>query len=990
MTAKAVSVILSCMNIAVEHHGFDLKHTEFIEEYQTHACLYEHVKTGAKVLTLDNDDNNKVFTISFRTPVENSYGIPHILEHSVLAGSKNYPLKEPFADLIKSSLATFINAYTFPDKTIYPVATANTQDLYNLATVYLDAVFNPLLTDSILLREGWHHEIDPETGKLIYKGVVYNEMWGSYSNPYGEIFDEAASSVFPDTTYQHRSGGNPQVIPDLTPDMIREFHQKYYHPSNSFSFFYGNDHSSKRFELLDKYFSKYERAEIDSTIHTQPLDKIPYEATRKIMNYDDVNKGTTLRAFVFGDSKDTSDVFKRHIEAYYLFGTAGSPVYKALTDAKLGDEFYVGSPNMSSPDFDPLAQKWAVFGLKNVPLDQFTPVQNLIESSIREAAENINIQNLQASLSTTEFNLREFDTGSYPQGLSLIEQILGTWLYDGNPFEALRYENKLNEIKEYLNNPNEFKENLFKYWVDYKHQTRIYLVPDEEMKKNWSEAPKAKLAKVQESLSEEEVNEIKKVQAELQAEQEAPEKPENKNLLPTLQLSDIPTNNQLIGREIFMISDCLALFHEQNTQNIVYLIIKNEIDHINPDFIPYIPLFINTLFESDSKSRSMQDIQFDLGTYTGGFSITTEPGTTLSGERKFFLNINLRCLPEHSVQAANVVNEIIFDTKLNDKKVLSKILTESVSSYKDAIATNGMSFGSMIAKSHLSPVSYLANMLEGVPQYEFLKDLAENLDSKFDEIINVFEELRTTLFVRNNTAVNITTTISSRPEAESAAHLILKKLPKKVTNSSSIFESIKPKAQKSIQGFTSPSEVNFVTVCHRLRRFGYKHTEAMRVINNYLRMDVHWEAIRLVGGAYGTSNRYSFLEDIMTFSSYRDPNISKTIQTYLNTGEKLIKADLSKDDLNKMIIGAVSSFDNHLLPYQKGVASFNWHVYGISDEYRQKKREEILSTTIEDFHKLGKAMIQGAEHSTITVFGSKTNLEEAAKEIENLKINTLL
>jgi hypothetical protein len=974
--------------MSIQHSKFTTIRSEHIPERNATATLLEHNKTGAKVLKIDNEDNNKVFSVTLRTPVDNDYGIPHILEHSVLAGSKNFKLKEPFADLIKSSLATFINAFTYPDKTVYPVASTNQQDLLNLSRVYLDAVFNPNLTESTLMREGWHYEVDPETDKLIYKGVVYNEMWGSYANPYGEIFDESMSAVFPDTTYNNRSGGNPQVIPELTYDEIRDFHAKYYHPSNSMAILYGNDTSNDLLDLLDEYYSEYDKQEVDSTIHPQPMKDTPQHVTRGIMNYSDEKKGTTLLSHVFSHSSDQDDIFKRHLEAYYLLGTSGSPLYKALMESELGEEVFIGSPDLGNGEFDPLVQNWTLFGLKNVDVDKFDDVHTIIQDVLKETIANVDADNLRSSLNTLEFNLKEDDTGRTPQGLSLIGRILGTWLYDGDPFEALKYSDQINEIKSYLENVDEFKQNIQKYWLDYPHQVRVDLTPDPSMKEEWKTKPVKQLEAKQNSLSPEELDAIKSTQDALIKEQEAPDTEENLATLPVLKISDISNENEVIPKEITSIENSTVLYHNQPTQDLIYLDLFCDMNHIPNRLIPYLPMFTEMLFETGTTQKTHSELQFALGMYTGGVSISPSSHFTLSGQLVIGMNIQIRSLPEYADEAVKLCLEIMYDANISDTKKLKQLLIESKSNYQNALNSNGMGFVIGDLSAELGGDGNVSEQLGGISQYKHILKMIDDVETDPELVVSAFKELQQIAFGGEVTS-SITTTQSSRTKGEESLATILKGI-QPVDVSQFPVDDRGARNAGDAKAYSTVTQVNFTGMGFKLSPYGYIPHGSMNVINSYLRMGYLWEKVRLIGGAYGNRNMYDNLSDEYYLCSYRDPNIVSTLDTYKAIGQHLQNMDLSQAELDKLKIGTIGSYDSHLLPHQKGGVSLSRHLLGVTDQYRQIKRKEILSTTLLHFKETGTYFEAAAKDPIVRIVGNADQIKEAGQSIEGLNVEELL
>ena len=974
--------------MSYKDYNFKKIRNEIIAERNIDATLYEHVPTGARLMTLDNDDDNKVFALSFRTPVFNNYGLPHILEHSVFQGSEKYPLNDPFGHIIKSSLYTYLNASTYPDKTLYPVASTNTKDFFNLAGIYCDAALCPLLRDEDLDREGWHYEIDPDTNKLIYKGVVYNEMWGAMANVYREIFDKASAAIFPDTTYFYNSGGNPHEIPSITHDIIRQFHKDYYHPTNCYAFFYGNDRSDERFRLLDEYFNKFDKKTIDSRIRTQSLESLPDKVSLPLINYSDETKGVTLSSYVFGDTGNMEDLYDRYIEAYYLLGTTGSPLYKALQDSELGDEVFIASPQMGYPGFDEIAQKWALFGLKNVSINDMDAVHDLIRNTILQTIGTFDPRNLESSLSTIEFNLKEYDTGSTPPGLSMIDEIMTYWLYDGDPFEALRYEQRLASIKRYMDDSELFLKNLKTYWLDYHHQTRIDFVPDNQAKENWKQKPLDTLKQIQDSLSNDQIDAIKNKQIELQQQQEKAEDPDIVDLLPSLAISDLEKENEYIPREIITKKGTEIVYHDQQTNGIIYCSVYISIDHLDDKELAHLPLLCQMLFESGTSKRSLSELQFDIGTYTGGLSVNPTTTTTLDGKVLSNLKISLRCLPQYATICVELIEDILFHANLNNRAVLKQLISQNKSSYYDSITGNSFGYALSSIEKSLTPEGALSDIISGLDQFEFISSLKESDNEVLDGLSNRLISLRNIAFTQTQIKINVTTDKDSKGVAMNLVDGVVASIPQPVTNPHPIVRT-HTLSYDNI-AMTIPGKVNFAGVGFLMDKGAYTHTGSMAAVTKYLMRDFLWQKIRLIGGAYHTHNSYDNATGLFALCSYRDPNISKTLSTYLTIGEHLKNMNISKDQVDRLIIGSIKGFNTgHLLPHQKGGVSFGRYLNGVSDEYLQTRRSELLATNSKDFKRIGESISTSILQNSQRIIGNKDQINEELSS-SDYKIVTLV
>ena len=489
------------------NHGFELLEERHIAELKTSAKLFRHVKSGAELLSLSNDDDNKVFGITFRTPPSDSTGVAHILEHSVLCGSRKYPVREPFVELLKGSLKTFLNAFTYPDKTCYPVASQNLQDFYNLIDVYLDAVFYPRLTDFILDQEGWHFELESPDKPFIYKGVVFNEMKGAYSSPERVLAEYSQQSLFPDTTYGLESGGAPKEIVNLTFEQFKEFHRKFYHPSNARIYFYGNDDPQRRLSLLNEYLDAFDPIEADSTVGLQPPFESPKRIVRSFASGEDGGskpKGMITINWLLGEVTHVEDNMALHVLEYILLGMPGSPLRKALIDSGLGED--ITGAGMEGE----LRQMYFSIGLKGMDTAKADRFESLVLQTLTSLAkEGIDPGTVEAALNTIEFRLRENNSGGFPQGLVLMLRALTTWLYEGDPMALLAFEAPLAKVKSCAASEKSFFQDLIhRFFLNNPHRTTLILEPDPELGEREEAAEKERLSQIREAMSADQLQSI--------------------------------------------------------------------------------------------------------------------------------------------------------------------------------------------------------------------------------------------------------------------------------------------------------------------------------------------------------------------------------------------------------------------------------------------------------------------------------------------------
>ncbi len=592
--------------------AFNLVKEQHIPELNATAQLYTHKRTGARLLSIINDDENKVFGINFRTTPKDSTGVAHILEHSVLGGSEKYPVKEPFAELLKGSLATFVNAFTAPDKTIYPVASQNMQDFYNLIDVYIDAVLHPSISEQTFMQEGWHYEINDPSEPLTYKGVVFNEMKGAYSSPEGVLETRIFNSLFPKHTYGIDSGGDPGNIPDLTYENFKTFWETYYHPSNSFIFFYGNDDPGKRLKLIEGYLKPYKKRKVKSMV---PIAR-PFKKPKKVQYSYDAGEDAEIaqKNYLVVNWKlpDTSDAvlnYSFHVLGDILIGTPASPLRKALLDSGLGED--LAGVGMETS----LRQMVFSTGLKGTRARHAKKIEKLIFDTLESLVQNgIDPDTVTAAINTLEFRLRENNTGSFPRGIGLMLRALSTWLYDEDPFKMLAFEDSLNEIKARLSaDPRYFEKLIQTHLLDNVHRTTLRLKPDPELGHRLDEEEKARLEKIRASLSNEQVAELVENTKKLKQMQETPNSPEALATLPILKLEDLEKKSITVPIEVMELGDTRTLYHDLFTNGIVYLDIGFDLHALPKELVSLTEIFGRALFEiGTSFSRKRQDWNLEL------------------------------------------------------------------------------------------------------------------------------------------------------------------------------------------------------------------------------------------------------------------------------------------------------------------------------------------------------------------------------------------
>src|SRR5512138_508927 len=966
--------------------AFELVKEQTVPELNSVAKLYVHKRTGAELLSLVNDDENKVFGISFRTPPPDSTGVAHIMEHSVLCGSQKYRTKEPFVELVKGSLNTFLNAMTYPDKTCYPVASQNLQDFYNLIDVYMDAVLHPLISEQTLMQEGWHYEINDPGEPLTYKGVVFNEMKGAYSSPDGILETRVIESLFPRHMYGVDSGGDPRHIPDLTYENFRNFWETYYHPSNSFIFFYGNDDPENRLKLMEGYLKPYKKKKVKSVV---PLAR-PFKRPKKVeYSYDagddqDIDKKHYLTVnWKLPDTTDPVLNFSLRILGHILIGTSASPLKKALLDSGLGED--LAGIGMESE----LRHFIFSTGLKGTRKRHAKKIEKLIFDTLEGLArEGIDPDMVAASMNTVEFHLRENNTGAYPVGIALMRRAITTWIYDDeDPFKLLAFEAPLNEIKQRLaSDPRYFEKLIQTYLLDNVHRTTLRLRPDPEEGRRFEEDEKARLAKIRESLSKSQIAELVENTKKLKVRQETPDSSEALETLPVLKLQDLEKHNKIIPIDVLELENTKVLYHDLFTNGIVYLDLGFDLHALPKDLLPLTEIFARALLEMGTDKEDYVKLSQRIGKSTGGIHGSAVTTTTL-GSRESVAKLFLRgkATVQQSAELLNILKDILLSVNFDNKERLKQIVLEEKAGLESSLVPSGHAYVNQRLRAQFGESGWAKDQMSGIGYLFALRELAEDVQKRWKSVLKKLEAMREALITRNALICNVTLDVANwntfKPQLES----FLSALPAKPARLASF--GVTPEQKK--EGLTIPAQVNYVGKGANLYDLGYQHDGSAEVIVGYLRMAYLWEKIRVQGGAYGAFAVFDDASGVFTYLSYRDPNVAATIDNYDKAAAFLKSLDssrLSDNELTKAIIGAIGDLDTYQLPDAKGYTSMMRYLTNRTEELRQKTRDEVLSTNGEDFIAFGEVLEKVAQSNAVAVLGSQSALENANIGLEVTKL----
>ena len=956
-------------------HGFELIREQDIPELNTRARLWRHAGTGAELLSMENDDENKVFGITFRTPPPDSTGLPHIMEHSALGGSRKYPVKDPFIQLAKGSLNTFLNAMTYPDKTCYPVASQNIKDLYNLIDVYMDAVFYPRITPQTLQQEGWHHELQSRDEPMTFKGVVFNEMKGAYSSPANLLGRHSQRSLFPDTPYGLDSGGDPEKIPNLTYEQFKAFHGTYYHPSNARIFFYGDDDPDERLRLVQAYLKGFSRIEPRSDIplqarFEQPLKvTVPFDAGED-EGQADAKKGMLTVNWMLTETADAETTMGLIILDHILIGTPASPLRKALIDSGLGEDLAGGGLD------DGLRQMCFFTGLKGMVVEDADKVEDLIASTLAALAEDgLDPNMVEASVNTIEFSLRENNTGRYPRGLSLMIRSLSTWLYDGDPLAPLAFEAPLQAIKDRVAGGEHYFEGMIRdYLVENTHRTTLLLKPDAAVRQQQEAAEQARLAQARAAMSDDELDAVIASTRELKLLQETPDAPEALATIPMLALADLDVENKPIPLEIAGQEGAQILYHDLFTNGIVYLDVGFDLHALPQELLPYVPLFGQALVKIGTETEDFVQLSQRIGRTTGGIRPSTFTSAKTGDDRSAaWLFMRGKALASRADDLLGILHDILLTVKLDNQERFKQMVLEAKARTETGLVPGGHSVVHTRLGARFHEAGWVAEQMGGIDSLFFLRQLALDVESDWPSVLQKLEQVREVLINREAMVCNVTLDRANWEGIRPRLTAFLSALPA----APSVAAQWSPKPFPDGEGLTVPARVNFVAKGTDLYRAGYRFHGSVLAITNLLRTTWLWDKVRIQGGAYGGFCTFDRHSGVFDYLSYRDPNLLATLDNYDGTSQYLRELELSEDELIKSVIGAIGRLDHYQLPDAKGYTSLARHLIGESDERRQRMRDELLATTAADLCAFAEALQHVTEGGSVVVMGSQQAIDEA-------------
>ncbi len=958
-------------------HGFELIEERHIAEINSQARLYRHAKTGARLLSLENDDENKVFGVTFATPPEDSTGLPHILEHAVLCGSQTYPVKEPFKELRKGSLNTFLNAMTWPDKTVYPVASQNQADFYNLTRVYLDAVFKPFITPETLQAQGWHYETDGSDAPLTFKGVVFNEMKGAYSSPDALIGRFSQQSIFPDNIYGFDSGGDPAVIPDLTYEQFKRFYDRHYHPSNSYIYFYGDDHSDERLAMVDAYLSEYEPIEPAPPVALQPhlgvTRRFEYGYDAGAADGDDsaepARRSYVTLNWLLNEVVDLDTTLALDVLSHILVGTQASPLRKALLDSGLGEGVIGGGYDSS--------YRQAVFstGLKNIAAADSGRVEQLVLDTLAELArDGIDRDMIAASLNTIEFRLREANTGSFPRGLMVMFAALGGWLHGGDPLADLAYAAPLERLKQQAaDDPRFFEALIQRYLLDNPHRSVVLLQPDPGARERAEAAERARLDAARAAMSDADVAEVQATMERLKTLQDTPDTPEALATIPTLTLADLDREIRRIPVAEGELAGVPLLTHDLFTNGILYLDLGFDLASLPQRLLPYGELFGRLLLSMGTETQDYVKLSQRIGRETGGIYRMAHASTTRSGAAATHLFLRGKATLDKSQALLDILRDVLLTARLDNPERLRQIVLEEKAGREAGLIPGGHMVVLNRLRARYTTADWAAEQMGGVSYLFFLRELAQRIEQDWPAVLADLEAVRAALIRRGGMLCNVTVDQASFDAFQPQLADFLAHLPAGAPAAA----DWQPAQAEAPEGLTLPAQVNYVGKGANLYRLGYALHGSTFVAVKFLDNTWLWDKVRVQGGAYGGFCSFDSLSGVLAYLSYRDPNLLGTLQTYDAAAHYLRTVELTQGDVEKIIIGVIGQMDRYELPDAKGFTSLVRTLNGDTDAIRQRLRDEVLATTVADVRRLADLLDLVAQQGSVVVLGSEQAICEA-------------
>ena len=965
------------MEINKVYSGFRLDRIERIDEINGTAYEMKHEKSGARLIYIDSPDSNKVFNIAFRTTPHNSTGVAHIMEHSVLCGSRKFPLKEPFVELVKGSLNTFLNAMTYPDKTMYPVASKNDKDFHNLMDVYLDAVFYPRVREDaeIVMQEGWHYELENADDELTYKGVVFNEMKGVYSSPDSVLERQMMRELFPDTTYGVDSGGDPDYITDLTYEEFQEFYRVHYHPSNSYIFLYGDMNIEEQLAFLnDEYLSHFDAI----AVHTEVALQAPF-TEGKVVSYpysvgsEEPTDNRTLHSFAYV----LPDVTPEHSLAFEvlthaLLTSPAAPLKQALVKAGIGSD-------VSGYYLDSIRQPMWTVQATGSNLDKQADLQRIVESTLQELCDKgLDKELLEASLNSIEFALRESDFGGRPIGLAYIIRMMDNWLYDNDPLELLHYEEALTNIRNGL--AGTYFEDLIRHSIlNNNHKVLVSIYPERGLQERKDAEVKEHLAAVKANMTKEEIDAIVEQTKRLKIRQETPDSDEALASIPLLELSDLNPNMEAVERRESKIGNTTVHFVPTFTKGINYVGLYFKLNCLTEEELFYADILSDILGRVDTSERGYEALAKDINMNLGGLS-SDITAISKDGKRDEFtplMIVRAKALHTKLPDLCRLINEVVQKADYSDDSRLTELVQESKAIWDNEAFRRGNSIVSQRVMAQVSAVGKFRDN-GNLGYYQKISELASN-PAALPLLPEKLAEVARKIFRANNVDIMF---VGEEGELEAFKNL-MKPLVETWDTTELSSDGLQITGLSGNDGIVTAGKVQYVAQGGNFIDHGFKHVGPMSVLETILRYEYLWIRIRVQGGAYGAfANFYD--DGNMIFCSYRDPNLLETLDVYKELPQYLRDFTLTDREMRKYIIGTMSSLDLPMTPALRGPRAMGMYFSGAKLEDKVEFRKQVIACKPEDIVALADVVEPVLNDNHICTMGNEQKIKDAGNVFDNI------
>lgn len=965
-----------------EHHGFRLTEIHDMKEIGSRGLRFEHVKSGARLVKFENRDDDKVFMIGFRTPPPDNTGLPHIMEHSVLCGSRKFPSKEPFVELLKGSLKTFLNAFTSPDCTVYPVASRNAKDFRNLMDVYLDAVLYPRLLDDprILMQEGWHHEIDEPGGEISYKGVVYNEMRGAYSTPEALLYRRIRQSLFPDTAYGTDSGGDPDAIPELTQERFTAFHRRFYHPSNSVIVLYGDGDTMSELEFIDReYLSAFDRRDVDSALGMQETFAQPKDVEYEYpLSPGESEDGKTYLSLNWAVSSvlDPVESMAFEILGHMLTDTPAAPLRKAIVESGIGKDvfsYYNGS----------LLQ--APFGVvaKNAETGNKAAFEKLMLDTLSDLAQKgIDPKLLEASVNAIEFSKREADSGGYPDGLEPVSIALQSMIHGGSPFAPLEYGRIFDSLRKSMAE-GYFERLIEDRLVGNTHRATVVVRPRPGLSESRNAEIRRRLDEFKAGLSDTEILDLVEQTTELKRRQAEPDSPEDLAKIPSLTREDIGRKAEELPLREIRVGEVTMLAHDLFTKGIAYIDLYFDSGSVPEEDLPYLALLTDVVSRIDTERFSYGDLSRELNLHTGGIELEVQARRNLrTGALVPTLTVKSKALVRKLPELVDLLGEVLVRTVYGNRARLGEIVQETKSRMEMELNLSPHVMANRRLFSHISDAGRYMELTRGISQYRAIAEMTDNFDSKAGEIMDGLARTAAAVFRRNRLTLSVTAPGEDLHEAEKLLPGLLEGLPVSVADRAAMRPLSTEHAPN--EGFTNSGSVQYVAKGYDLSLLGHEYCGAMEVVATIARLDYLWNRIRVQGGAYGAFIGFE-RDGRFYMGSFRDPNLESTLEAYDGLPDFLRSLDPGEDELTKAILGTIAKLDRPLTQAMKGAVATEHWLMGVTFADVQRVRDEVLATGVDDVRRIADVIRDALDRNLYCVIGNEERLTRSRSLFSGLE-----